>query len=90
VLNQVSETIRMEERGARGYPTLWTFDLRAEKAFHLGGTAFLKIFADGFNIFNNNAAISVQTVYGNTLIPFEQALQLQDPRIFRIGAKLEF
>ena len=90
VLNQVSETIRMEERGARGYPMLWTFDLRAEKAFHLGGTAFLKIFADGFNIFNNNAAISVQTVYGNTLIPFEQALQLQDPRIFRIGAKLEF
>ena len=90
LLNQITETILMEAKGSRGYPTLWTLDLRAEKAFHLGGTAFLKIFADGFNILNQNAVISAQTEFGNVVIPFEQALQLQDPRIIRVGAKFEF
>jgi len=90
VLNQASETIRMEEKGSRGYPTLWTLDLRAEKAFDLGGTASFKIFVDGFNILNNNAVISAQTEFGNAVIPFEQALMLQAPRIFRLGVKIEF
>ena len=88
-LNQGTTTIFAEERGSWGYPFLVTLDMRLEKAFKIGNFT-LAAFVDCFNVFNNNKTTEVYMTSSNPNIPFEDVETIQDPRIFRLGARIEF
>lgn len=86
---QGSESIYAEKRGSRGLPDLFICDLKIEKEFRIGKTT-VGIFGDVFNVFNGNKATDVVTTSNNPYYTFEEMEDIQDPRIFRIGARFEF
>jgi len=88
-LNQDPETINAEERGSRNLPDTAILDLRVEKAFKIKPLT-LRVFADIFNVFNLGKAVDVYAVSSNPGIPFEQMEAITNPRVFRLGAKIEF
>jgi hypothetical protein len=83
------QTIMAEERGTNGYPFLTILDLRLEKAFKINNVN-LSVFVDCFNVFNNNKALEYYTTSSNAGLPYLKLEELQDPRIFRLGARIEF
>jgi hypothetical protein len=89
-LNQAQEQIYGEKKGSRGYPAQVILDIKVEKVFRLGGSRSLAAFIDGFNIFNGNKAVEVQTESGSPVMQFEQVLAIMQPRIFRVGVRFEF
>ncbi|HLP44976.1 MAG TPA: hypothetical protein VK469_03470, partial [Candidatus Kapabacteria bacterium] len=88
-LNQGATTVLAEKRGSRGLPAELILDLKVEKAFQVGSIN-IRAFVDIFNVFNNNKALSVETMSNHPTLIFENMVTIQDPRIFRLGAKIEF
>jgi len=88
-LYQGDETIYAEEKGSYGLPDLSVLDLRLEKVFRIKGVA-LSVFADGFNLFNENNATEVETLSSNSNRVFGVMTAIENPRTFRIGMKFEF
>lgn len=88
-LNQGDETIYAEKRGSHGLPALNILDIRLEKTFRISRVA-MSVFVDGFNIFNNNKATDAEYLSSNASRIFGEMTSIQDPRIFRLGAKFEF
>jgi hypothetical protein len=88
-LSQGNALINAEPRGSRGYPDLFTMDLKVEKAFKLGPVN-LRAFVDIFNVFNGNKATGYNTDSSHPSLVFEEMTTIEDPRIFRLGAKIEF
>ena len=82
-------TINAEERGARRLPDTVRLDLRLEKSFKIKNVT-LAAFADCFNVFNQGVATSVWANSSNPLYPFERMLTINDPRMFQLGARIEF
>ncbi len=58
------------------------FDLRVEKTVNLGGTTKVRLFLDGFNLFNQYAAETITTLTGPQ---FQQPTAILGPRTGRIG-----
>ncbi len=85
-----SETIFAEPRGSRNLPDLRILDLRAEKEFKLKEKMTFRVFVDVFNLFNENKATGVVTRSSSPSLKFEEMSSIQDPRVFRLGAKFEF
>lgn len=87
--------IMAEPRGSRGAPDLVILDLKVEKAFKFGPVNF-RIFADIFNVFNGNKAViltdgtGIYDISNHPTLVFGEMEDIQDPRIFRLGAKIEF
>jgi hypothetical protein len=88
-LGQGNQTIYAEARGSRGLPDLFMVDIKLEKAFKLGPVN-IRAFVDIFNIFNGNKATDVYEISSHPTLIFEEMEDIQDPRIFRLGAKIEF
>jgi len=88
-LNQGSTTVNAEPRGDRGLPAELILDLKIEKAFRVGNIN-IRAFVDIFNVFNNNKATTVESMSNHPTLVFERMVTIQDPRIFRLGAKVEF
>ena len=88
-LTQGDETIYAEQRGSRALPDLSILDLRVEKAFRVSNVVFT-IFSDVFNVFNANKAISVYASSSSKTYNFGEMSAIQNPRIFRVGARFEF
>lgn len=88
-LNQGANSVYAEERGSRALPAELILDLKVEKAFKVGAIN-IRAFVDIFNVFNNNKALSVETVSNHPTLIFENMVTIQNPRIFRLGAKVEF
>jgi len=88
-LSQDITTINAEKRGDRNLPDVAILDLRVEKAFKVKPLT-LRVFADIFNVFNVGKATAVYQVSSNPAIPFEQMEAITNPRVFRLGAKIEF
>jgi hypothetical protein len=88
-LSQGATSINAEPMGSRMLPDQAILDLRLEKSFHLGGTSWA-VFADGFNLFNGNKALAVQTRSSSALLVFGQMIAIQDPRAVRLGFRFEF
>jgi hypothetical protein len=88
-LKQTAVTIFAEERGSRRLPDTTLLDLRLEKTFKISNFT-LSVFADGFNIFNRGVATSVWTNSSNKTNPFERMMTINNPRIFQLGARIEF
>ncbi len=85
-----SETIFAEPRGSRNLPDLRILDLRVEKEFKLKEKMTFKVFADVFNLFNESKATGVVSRSSSPNLKFEEMTSIQDPRVFRLGAKFEF
>jgi outer membrane receptor protein involved in Fe transport len=95
-LNQGDEEIYAEKRGTRKYPDLSVLDMHLEKMFKIGSVR-LSLFADVFNVFNINTATdlyefsSTSTTINNFPVNFGETEEIYDPpRIFRLGARIEF
>ncbi len=89
-LNQTSQTIYATQRGAIGLPAQVLLDLRVEKAFKFGNVT-LSVFADIFNVFN--ASTTIQYITNNSSHPrlnWLETSDIVDPRVLRLGAKVEF
>ncbi len=83
-------TIYAEERGSRRLPDTVRLDLRLEKAFKISNVS-LAVFADCFNVFNQGVATSVWTNSSyQVLYDFERMMTINDPRMFQLGARIEF
>ncbi len=89
-LAQGNTTIYAEPRGSTLFNDFWQLDLRLEKTFRVS-IINLGIFADCFNVFNrafktgmwmNSSNQTVNKLYVMTAI--------NDPRIFQLGARIEF
>jgi hypothetical protein len=88
-LNQGPTTVNAEKRGSRMLPAIVILDIKLEKAFKVGPVN-IRAFVDIFNLFNNNKATTVETMSNHPTLVFERMTAIQDPRIFRLGAKVEF
>jgi len=88
-LRQTAETIYAEERGARRLPNTTLLDLRLEKTFKISNFR-LSVFADCFNVFNQGVATSVWGNSSNPTYAFERMMTISAPRLFQLGARVEF
>lgn len=88
--NGRSVDIFTEERGTRTLPDLHLFDLRAEKAFTFGKFRAAALM-DFFNVFNNGTVTRVRSEEDpRSDLPFERVLDIQRPRIFRLGLRISY
>lgn len=89
-LSQGNITIYAEEKGSNPYPAQFLLDLRLEKYFSLGKFGKLAFMLDGFNLLNSNTTTEWETISSRSSITFKETVDILDPRILRIGVKLEF
>ncbi len=82
-------SIYPETRGSSGLPDVWQLDLRLEKNFRIKGIN-LGVFADCFNVSNDMIITSYNMTSNNPNTPYLRQTGINDPRIFRVGAKFEF
>lgn len=83
------EVIFAEPLGSQGYDPITNLDVRAEKQFNFRRFS-LKAFCDVFNVFNTNTVTAVRTISGRAEYDFRDPLEIVPPRIFQLGAKVEF
>ena len=88
-LKQTPVTINAEERGSRRLPDITELDLRLEKSFKIANVT-LSAFADCFNVFNQGVATNVWSNSSNKTYEFERMLNISTPRLFQLGARIEF
>jgi hypothetical protein len=86
-LNQGIVTIYAEEKGSRGLPWQYIWDLRLEKTFRISGLPVLSFTVDCFNVLNRNTPTSVETLSSSTA-QFEIARSIMDPRSARVGMRV--
>ena len=68
-------------------PNVGIFDMRAEKSFNLPQGATLAVLFDGFNLINSSTVLNYRTISGPR---FNEIAAILDPRIFRVGVRIEF
>lgn len=83
-------TIYAESLGSQGYDSLFLVDLRFEKELKVFKNIRLKLFADIFNLFNDNTVTSVYNNSSNPEIEFGKVYGILSPRLMRLGFKVEF
>ena len=77
------------------------FDISTERRFRLGGSRSADVFVAAFNLFNNNAATGMDEIIGTrtatlpsaervTYARFLRPTAILQPRVFRVGVKLQF
>jgi outer membrane receptor protein involved in Fe transport len=89
-LPQGYETIYAETRGSTFYPDFWQLDLRLQKDFRVSFIS-LSIFADCFNVFNRAFKTGMWLDSSRTTTyKYLQMTAINDPRIFQLGARIEF
>lgn len=86
-LNQGTVTINAEERGSRGLPWRFIWDMRLEKKFKIASLPIFYLTVDCFNVLNQNAVTSVETL-SSTVAQFEIARSIMDPRSIRLGIRM--
>lgn len=82
-----SGTINAEPRNSRRHDNITVFDVRADRAFNLGGQVRLRVLFDMFNLTNSNAAETRTIATGTS---FLRPTAILAPRTARIGARLSF
>jgi len=81
------KTIYTGLRGDERYPTLFMANLRLERGFKVG-FARLIFSLDIFNLFNTNAAQSVEENAARDT--FGELREIVSPRVFRLGVRFDF
>jgi len=87
-LNQGPIFIQAFPRGIARYEFNLTADFRLEKSFTRGGLKS-SLFMEGYNIFNLHQATE-ENEWTSPEFPLRWATEIQPPRSFRLGIKLEF
>lgn len=83
-------TIYAEERGHTYLPPVVQLDLRLEKTFRFKPIT-VGVFADCFNVFNRGVATGMWMNSSNlTTYEYKEMTAINDPRIFQLGARIEF
>jgi len=83
-------TIYAEKRGSTLLPAILQLDLRLEKTLTLKPLR-IGVFADCFNLLNRGAATAEWTNSSNlSTYKYLQMTAINDPRIFQLGARIEF
>lgn len=80
--------IQAHSRGAVRYEFNLTVDLRVEKSFSIG-TSRLRFMIDGFNMLNSGLATEENPWTGPDF-KLRNAIEIQSPRVFRLGLAYEF
>lgn len=70
------------------YKDLWNLDLRLAKNLKLGGSSALNITIDAFNVFNTGTILQQNRQINSSA--FAQILEITNPRIVRVGLRLQF
>ena len=84
--------INAEERGSTALPNQYLLDLRIEKAFKIKNIQ-ISIFADIFNVLNANFTTDYKTdrsSHPSTDWDWQTTATILQPRVARLGAKIEF
>ncbi len=92
LLNQDDNVfINAEKRGSSHYPDFYQLDLRLEKSFKFSGIN-LSIFAEMFNVFNSNMTVAYKSLDSSDTRAerYLYTTDIIDPRVVRMGAKIEF
>jgi hypothetical protein len=85
------EWIKAERTGTYRLDHVLVLDLRLEKEFRIGEKYSIRLFADVFNAFNDNKAWGkYDTSSSPWVAEFGEMTSIQDPRVFRIGARIAF
>ena len=82
-------TIYAEQRGSSHLPDFYQLDLRLEKTFRISAIS-LGVFADCFNVLNRGASTGVWLNSSNTGTPYFRMTSINTPRIFQLGARIEY
>jgi hypothetical protein len=83
-------TIYAEERGHTRLPAVTQLDLRLEKTLRLAPLN-IAVFADCFNVLNRGVATGMWLNSSNlSTYKYMQMTAINDPRIFQLGARIEF
>jgi hypothetical protein len=88
-LRQGAEINFAEKRGSRGLPSRAILDFKLEKVFSIGPVK-LSIFGDVFNALNQGKATEVWARSSGGGFDFEEMTAICSPRLFRLGAKIDF
>jgi hypothetical protein len=84
-------TIYAEEKSSRKYPDQGALDLRIGKIFDLPRKlGRLELILDCFNVFNANTTTKMETLSSSPLFTFEKTLSIVQPRMLRLGVRIEF
>jgi len=83
-------TIYAEKRGSTFLPSVQQLDVRLEKVVRISPLR-IGVFADCLNVFNRGVATGMWMNSSNlTTYKYKQMTAINDPRIFQLGARLEF
>ncbi|MGB8951262.1 MAG: TonB-dependent receptor [Candidatus Aminicenantales bacterium] len=89
-LPQGGTIINADQRGTKGYPDFWQLDLRLEKTLKISALT-IGVFADCFNVFNSAFKTNMWTRSSNvTNYDLWEMTGISGPRIFQLGARIEF
>jgi hypothetical protein len=82
-------TLEYQDRGSTHFDPVELLDLGAAKNFRLAGNRSVRVMFDAFNVFNVNT-ITAYSSGNQSLAGFTQPTTIVAPRVFRIGARLQF
>jgi hypothetical protein len=85
-LTRASQTVRLEPNDEQRYDRVMLLDLRMGRPFSFGHRR-IEPFIDAYNLTNANTVLSEITSIGSTLGRVSSTI---NPRIIRLGAKVEF
>lgn len=85
-----SDSINATSKGSYRMPNYNTLDVRLEKEFKISENFIISIFADAFNVLNNDTITSIWNASSYSGRAFQRMLSLQSPRIIRFGTKIDF
>jgi hypothetical protein len=85
-----TDIIYAEKRGDSHYDPLVIMDLRLEKSFKFGNRFSISVFTDCFNVFNAGTVNDVYTISSNENKEYGLVEGIINPRIFRLGAKIQW
>ena len=85
-LTRASQTVQLEPNDEQRYDRVMLLDLRVGRSFSFGHRR-IEPFIDAYNLTNANTVLSEITSIGSTLGRVSSTI---NPRIVRLGAKLEF
>lgn len=94
--NLGATTVAMEPLSANRSPNVGILDLRAEKSLKIKGNRKLTAMVDVFNALNSDTVVNFRLTSPATNTPlavnnrFNELIALLDPRIVRLGVRLDF
>lgn len=85
--NAGSQNVRAEPVDSQRAPNVGILDIRLDKSFKVGKYAKVSAMLDVFNATNSSVVTNFRMVTGSR---YQEVIALLDPRIIRIGARIEF